>query len=170
LNSIELVQVAVLVAALLWARRHSAVRYQDCQPLADPARFCPLGWAAAAFVALNGAVARAVHFWAGVDFEAPALWGSPFYQTTVSITWTLLALAVMVVATHRRHRGSWIAGATLLGAVVVKLFLVDLAGIGTVARIVSFVVVGLLTLAIGYLSPLPPRVGGEDEGPTDGQD
>ena len=43
------------------------------------------------------------------------------------------------------------------GAVVVKLFLVDLAGLGTVARILSFIVVGLLMLLIGYLSPLPPR-------------
>jgi uncharacterized membrane protein len=40
---------------------------------------------------------------------------------------------------------------------VIKLFLVDLAGLGTVARILSFIVVGLLMLLIGYLSPLPPK-------------
>jgi len=45
----------------------------------------------------------------------------------------------------------------LLGAVVVKLFLVDLADIGTIARIISFIVVGLLILVIGYLSPMPPK-------------
>jgi len=160
LNPVELAQAAVLAAALLWARRHPAERHPDRPPLEDPARRRSLAWWAAAFLAVNGAIARAVHFWTGVGFGAAALWVSPVYQTAVSITWTLLALAAMVVATHRRHRGSWIAGATLLGAVVVKLFLVDLAGIGTVARIVSFVVVGLLTLAIGYLSPLPPRAGG----------
>ncbi len=39
---------------------------------------------------------------------------------------------------------------------VVKLFLVDLADVGTIARIVSFLVVGGLVLLIGYFSPLPP--------------
>jgi uncharacterized membrane protein len=63
----------------------------------------------------------------------------------------------MVAATRLQRRGPWMFGAALLGAVVVKLFLVDLAGLGTVARILSFIVVGLLMLLIGYLSPLPPR-------------
>jgi uncharacterized membrane protein len=62
-----------------------------------------------------------------------------------------------VLATRLKQRIAWVAGAALLGAVVVKLFLVDLADIGTIARIVSFIVVGLLILLIGYLSPLPPR-------------
>jgi len=44
----------------------------------------------------------------------------------------------------------------LLGLVVLKLFLVDLSGTGTVARIVSFIVVGILMLVIGYFSPMPP--------------
>ena len=50
-------------------------------------------------------------------------------------------------------------GAGLLGLVIVKLFLVDLSNLETVARIVSFVSVGVLMLIIGYLAPLPP--GGE---------
>jgi len=41
--------------------------------------------------------------------------------------------------------------------VVIKLFAVDLSGTGTVARIVSFVGVGILLLVIGYFSPAPPR-------------
>jgi len=45
----------------------------------------------------------------------------------------------------------------LMGLVVAKLFVVDLSGIGTLERIVSFVGVGLLMLLIGYLSPVPPR-------------
>jgi uncharacterized membrane protein len=46
--------------------------------------------------------------------------------------------------------------ATLLGVTVVKLFFVDLGEIGTVARIVSFITVGILMLVIGYLAPTPP--------------
>jgi uncharacterized membrane protein len=41
--------------------------------------------------------------------------------------------------------------------VVVKLFMVDLAGAGTLERIISFLVVGGLMLIIGLYSPLPPR-------------
>ncbi|WP_414718524.1 DUF2339 domain-containing protein, partial [Trichlorobacter sp.] len=33
----------------------------------------------------------------------------------------------------------------------------DLAGHGTVARIVSFVAVGLLLLVIGWFAPVPPK-------------
>jgi len=49
-----------------------------------------------------------------------------------------------------------VLGAILLGVVVIKLFLIDLSTIGTVERIVSFIVVGLLMLVLGYFSPLPP--------------
>ena len=109
------------------------------------------------FVALNGVIARATHFLCGVPFDLGSLWASARYQTAVSITWTAVALAVMVGGTRVRSRALWILGAGLLAAVVAKLFLVDLAGIGTVARIVSFLAVGVLILVIGYLSPLPPR-------------
>jgi uncharacterized membrane protein len=40
---------------------------------------------------------------------------------------------------------------------VAKLSLVDLSGVGTVERIVSFIGVGLLMLLVGYLSPVPPK-------------
>jgi uncharacterized membrane protein len=62
----------------------------------------------------------------------------------------------MLIATRRASRVVWIAGATLLAIVVVKLFLVDLSSIGTIERIVSFVSVGVLMLVLGYFSPLPP--------------
>ena len=47
------------------------------------------------------------------------------------------------------HRSSTRTGA--------KLFLIDLSNVGTVARIASFLSVGLLLLVTGYLAPLPPR-------------
>ena len=56
---------------------------------------------------------------------------------------------------RRDARIDWL-GAALLAAVVVKLFLVDLARVGSLERIISFIVVGALILVIGWLSPLPP--------------
>jgi len=71
------------------------------------------------------------------------------------------ALAAMLWATRRAApalaRPLWMAGAVLLGAVVLKLFLVDLSQLGSLARIVSFLAVGALMLVIGYVAPLPPE-------------
>jgi uncharacterized membrane protein len=113
--------------------------------------------AALAFIVLNGIVARATHFYGGVPFDLDALWSSARYQSAVSITWTMAAMAVMLAARSRSERSVWFTGAALLMAVVAKLFLVDLEDVGTVARMISFVVVGLLILLVGYLSPIPPR-------------
>ena len=63
--------------------------------------------------------------------------------------------AVYPVDNDMRYKVWFPAG--LLALVVAKLFIVDLAGTGTIGRIVSFLVVGLLMLLIGYISPLPPR-------------
>jgi uncharacterized membrane protein len=78
-------------------------------------------------------------------------------QAAISIFWSLLSLVVMTFATRRSLRPAWLAGGVLLGIVVVKLFLIDLANSGTVERIISFVFVGLLLLVIGWFSPVPPR-------------
>jgi uncharacterized membrane protein len=69
----------------------------------------------------------------------------------------VLALATMLVATRKGARIVWLVGATLLAVVIGKLFLVDLSRVGTIERIVSFVVVGVLMLVVGYFSPLPPQ-------------
>jgi uncharacterized membrane protein len=112
--------------------------------------------AALGFVWLNAALVRTLHRWAGVPLEVDAVLSSTLVQTSLSIFWTILALATMLVATRRVSRPVWITGAALLGVTIVKLFVIDLSRVGTVERIVSFVGVGLLTLVIGYFSPLPP--------------
>jgi len=67
----------------------------------------------------------------------------------------------MWLGNRRGERAVWAAGALLLGLVVAKLFVADLAGTGSVARIVSFIGVGAMMLAVGYLAPLPPRGSGQ---------
>jgi uncharacterized membrane protein len=112
---------------------------------------------AAAFVWVNGTLLRTLHHWADIPFVLQPMLASRLVQASFSILWTLLALGLMVFATRRALRPVWIAGAALMAVVVVKLFLVDLSGVGTVERIVSFIVVGVLMLVIGYLSPVPPK-------------
>ena len=93
----------------------------------------------------------------GVPWSLDAMWASTLVQAVLSILWTVIALATMVVANRAGARTGWIAGAALLGVVVVKLFAIDLSRIGGIERIVSFIGVGLLLLLIGYLAPVPPR-------------
>ena len=86
----------------------------------------------------------------------------PLTPRTVAITSALycpagLAIGAMVQATRMGLRALWLAGGALLGVVVVKLFFFDLAALAGLERIVAFLGVGLMLLAIGYFSPVPPR-------------
>jgi uncharacterized membrane protein len=106
---------------------------------------------------LNSIVARSVHFFAGVSYDPDSLYRSVIFQAALAALWGGGALAITIWAARKANRSVWKVGATLLGMVVVKLFIVDLSGTGTIARIVSFLVVGILMLIIGYFSPLPPK-------------
>jgi len=108
------------------------------------------------FVWLNAALVRALHYGFDTPLALSGIRHSVLVQASLSIFWTLLGLTVMIVSTRRGWRPVWIAGAGLMAAVVLKLFAVDLEGTGTIARIASFMSVGLLMLLAGYLSPLPP--------------
>jgi uncharacterized membrane protein len=78
-------------------------------------------------------------------------------QSTLSIYWAILGLGSMILGTRRAYRSIWMSGAGLMIVVVLKLFLVDLGNTGTVARIISFLGVGVMLLVVGYFSPVPPR-------------
>ena len=135
----------------MWLRRSGSSLIADSDYRHVTAAIAGLG-----FVWLNGALLRAIHHLAGVPFSLEELVRSTLVQVSLSIFWTLIALGAMLLATRRASRPVWLVGAGLLAVVIAKLFLVDLSRIGSVERIVSFVVVGLLILVIGYFSPLPP--------------
>jgi uncharacterized membrane protein len=80
-----------------------------------------------------------------------------FTQTCLTILWALAAMASMILSSRYKFRRGWLIGAGLLGIVVIKLFIRDLDGSGTLERIISFIGVGLLSLVLGYISPMPPR-------------
>jgi uncharacterized membrane protein len=113
--------------------------------------------AALVFVWANALVLRTVHHWYGVPWTLDGLWQSTLVQAVLSLLWSAIALATMVYANRSGARTAWIAGATLLGVVVIKLFAVDLSRVAGIERIVSFIGVGALLLLIGYLAPVPPR-------------
>lgn len=154
-NPVDIVQLLVLALLLRWLLFCRAQLFPNFND--NGVRLLSYGIGVLALLWLSAAVGRAVHFWAGVPYTVHGLFHSVIYQAALTMTWSTIALLTMVLATRRALRVMWFVGAALLGVVVFKLFLVDLTGIGTVARIISFVGVGLLMLVIGYFSPLPPR-------------
>jgi len=144
LNPMDLASLLLVAALAQWRRLVRA------RAIADAVL------AGSAFLVANLVLLRALHFTAHVGWSIAQWSGSLLVQASLSILWTLIAMVAMLVAHRVALRSLWLAGAGLLGIVVVKLLLVDLAGRGTVERIVSFVAVGLLIMLIGYLTPVPP--------------
>jgi uncharacterized membrane protein len=91
-----------------------------------------------------------------VPWDASALFDSTLTQAALSVAWSIVGVGVMLLGHRRFNRIVWAVGACLLGAVVAKLFLVELADRGSLYRIVSFIVVGVLLLVVGYFAPIPP--------------
>ena len=109
------------------------------------------------FAFFTALVMRTAHHWGGVAFELDALLESMLVQAGLSIVWTLMALGLMIGGHLRHRREVWLIGAALIGVVVAKLFFVELSNRGGLARIVSFIGVGVLLLVVGYFAPLPPK-------------
>jgi uncharacterized membrane protein len=112
---------------------------------------------AAAFVWLNAMIARSLNAYAGLPLDDWQFLHEALAQTTYSIAWSLLGLVLIVLASRLKQRRLWLVAAGLLGVVVLKLFLVDLSGSDTLARIISFVGVGVLLLLAGYIAPIPAK-------------
>jgi uncharacterized membrane protein len=154
-NPVDLTLAFVAVALITWM---VALRRDGLDVDAQVPRHAVIGVLAAfAFLWINAIALRTLHHAFGIEWSLGALWDATLVQATLSLLWTVIAIAAMVVANRAGARAGWIAGAALLGVVVVKLFAVDLSRIGSIERIVSFIGVGLLLLAIGYLAPVPAR-------------
>jgi uncharacterized membrane protein len=152
LNPIEIAQALGVITIHAW----TGVAEEEDRGAAVAAVVRP-GATVIAFLALNAMVGRIVHFYLDVPYDLDALTESATFQAGLSVLWALTALSVMTLAGRRAERNVWFVGAGLLGMLTLKLFLVDLDDVGGVARIISFIVTGLLVLVIGYVSPLPPK-------------
>lgn len=152
LNPLDLAQGVSFIAALLWLKASSEPSKE--RPAANALLLWSIGpWL---FVWATSTLIRVFHHFFGIRWNFDAIFDSQLVQASLSIFWSVLALALMVQAHRKRWRVIWQAGAVLVGVVVIKLFLVDLSSQGTVARIAAFLGVGLLLLVIGYLAPIPP--------------
>ncbi|WP_158291786.1 DUF2339 domain-containing protein [Lampropedia puyangensis] len=154
LNPIDLAALLGLGALVLWRLRVEQADWID----AESAWKSRMGWAVIAvlgFVVVNTVWLRVAHHFFAVPWRADTLAQSFVVQAGYSVLWTVLALMTMVLARRRAQRVLWQVGAGLLGLTVVKMLLVDLANSGGGERIVAFIAVGALMVAIGYFAPMP---------------
>lgn len=147
---LNLVQFLVLVSvASWWGKQSSAAAFKAYRAQA----WLVIGFGA--FALANVLLLRFIHVHQGVAFNVAALSASDTVQTTLSVFWTLVGVVTVMWSSRAQHSGLWHIGMGLLAITVGKLFLVDLAQSGTVERIISFMVVGLLLMLVGWKSPRP---------------
>jgi uncharacterized membrane protein len=118
--------------------------------------------AAVTLLWLSASLVRSLHYYMGTPLDYAGISDDARVHAALSIFWGLLGFGLMLLATRRGWREAWLAGAGLMGVVVVKLFFFDLDESSPITRIVSFITVGVLMLITGYFSPLPPRKSGKE--------
>ncbi len=162
LNPFDLVQIFVLLTMFSWSHyiKHSQTQFVSGYALILTTILM------LTFITINVILLRTLHHWYDIDYAFNALYQSSLVQVTLSVFWAVVSLAIMIIATRVGQRVAWIVGASLLAAVVLKLFSIDLGNIETIARIISFIVVGVLILVVGFFSPLPPKNTNQLKGST----
>ncbi len=164
LNPIDLFQLLAVFVVLQWYRLHGKALSEKLFEKPDY-RWALAALASFVFVWFNVLLLKTIHVIIGISYNPESLFNSAVVQTSISITWTIIGLAVMVFSSQKVQRQLWFIGAGLTAIVVAKLFLLDLAGQGTIERIISFIVVGVLLLVVGYFSPVPPSASIDDKEP-----
>jgi len=82
---------------------------------------------------------------------------------SLSILWTVYASAMIGSGILKKTRLLRVMGILLAGAAIIKVFLFDLSALQTIYRIVSFIVLGMILLAVSYLyNRFKNRIFGDD--------
>ena len=155
LNPLELVSLAALWLLWRWWQQSDLAAWTANLPRALP--LAVLAWI---IVSLD--ILRIWHHYLGVPWRVHDLLASFGVQASLSLTWALGAIALMASGHQRQQRRLWTAGAALMGIVVVKLFVVELGDSNGIARIVSFIGVGVLLLLVSYFAPAPKKAAEDD--------
>jgi uncharacterized membrane protein len=86
------------------------------------------------------------------------------YQVSLSVLWALYASILTGAGILKCFREARILGILLLGVTIFKVFWMDLSSLQTFYRIISFIVLGLLLLAVSYgYNRFKHIIFGEDE-------
>ena len=156
-NMLDMMQIMVMGVMTYWGYCHRASLSKETS------KFIYMMLAVMGFLLVTTIFARAVHHSQDIAYTYNAMWHSDYFQTGLSLLWSMMAIVLMVLSKRYTQKVLWLGGFGLLIVVVLKLFFVELAHSGTIERIISFMVVGTLLLLIGYFVPMPPNEAGNDE-------
>jgi uncharacterized membrane protein len=141
-----LVVAACAVAVRLYAREPRAAEADAVMPALI------VGANVLALVALS---AEAVGFFeargAGGADEASLRDLGLAKQLSLSVVWALYGAGLLLAGSARRARLLRLLGLALLGVTALKVFILDLSALDRAYRIVSFIVLGAILLAVSYL-------------------
>jgi uncharacterized membrane protein len=73
------------------------------------------------------------------------------YKLGLSILWGLYAMMLVVLGIRKKQKHLRLAGIALFMVTLLKLFVYDLAGAGTITKTVSFISLGVLLLVVSFL-------------------
>lgn len=149
LNPLDL--VSLLALASLWQRWNTASWQQHTGHI-GLALLSGLG-----LLWLTALWARIAHHFLDVAFTGQALQHSALFQAGVSLLWTAVAIAAMLLGSRRHLRQTWFAGVGLLGIIGIKLLFLDLGQASLATRTVTLLGMGGLILIAGYFAPAPPK-------------
>ena len=162
---------AAIVPALLGARRREPILCGTALALGTLATVlfwsrieAPGGWRnVAALLVFASACRLSRKFWPAdpMHAAAPAVaWSTVLGITTWvtwhhtlpshTVAWSLLAFAFFAAGLALRDRHYRLSGLALLGLAVARVFFVDVWAITALWRIVSFIVLGVVLLVVGY--------------------
>ncbi len=161
LNPLELFHVAGVLALALALR-------------ATPTRsawrgLLSVSLGAAAFLTLSMITLRASAYWlipqdlsdfthyGSATMSWASVWSTVQAQAALSVVWSLAGVWAWVSGSRRGSRPLWTYGALLLGAVLLKLLLIDRQSLGDLLGILSFLTVGGLLVLVGRIAPRPPE-------------
>ena len=85
------------------------------------------------------------------------VWSTVQAQAALSVVWSLAGVWAWVSGSRQASRPLWTYGALLLGAVLLKLLLIDRQSLGDLLGILSFLTVGGLLVLVGRIAPRPPE-------------
>lgn len=165
LNPLDIVLAIQLLVLIYWLRFPLPIENWKSRHWRFD--FSQLLFALSIFLWLNTIWLRTVHHHWHISFDLQDMMHSGLAQSGLSILWGVTGLLCMVYGARKIKRHVWLAGAAVMAAVVVKLFMFDLANSATVERIVSFISVGILLLVVGYFAPVPPAA--EEDSSKEGE-
>lgn len=87
-------------------------------------------------------------------------------QLSISVIWTVYGGAMLTIGIVKRSRLLRMMALLLLGLTIFKVFLLDLSSLDKIYRIISFIVLGAILLAVSFLyQRYRQRVSGIDDDP-----